>query len=73
LTRTNAVARTLSLCWGVTPVVTDASSSAEQELAFAIEWARTRGLLQPGQHVVLLRGEMPGQPKTRGVLVRKVV
>jgi hypothetical protein len=48
------------------------ASSLEQELAFAINWARTRNMIQPGQHIVLLRGEMPGQAKTRGVLVRKV-
>jgi pyruvate kinase len=72
LTRTEQVARVLSLCWGVTAVVTDASSP-EQELAFAINWCRTRKLIQPGQHVVLLRGEMPGQTKTRGVLIREVV
>jgi hypothetical protein len=42
-------------------------------LAFAIDWARSRRLVQPGQHVVLLRGEMPGQAKTRGVLIRMVI
>src|SRR5262249_8271958 len=38
LTRSEAVARLLALCWGVTPVVSEASSP-EQELAFATHWA----------------------------------
>jgi pyruvate kinase len=73
LTKTEQVARVLTLCWGVTSVVAADTSSPEQELAFAIDWARTRRLIQPGQHVVLLRGEMPGQVKTRGILVRRIV
>jgi pyruvate kinase len=73
LTRTEAIARFLSLCWGVTPIVAADAGSPEQELALAIDWARSRGLLQAGQHVVLLRGELPGQTKTRGVLIRKVI
>jgi pyruvate kinase len=73
LTRTEQISRFLTLCWGVTSVVAADLSSPEYELAFAIEWARTRNLVQPGQHVVLLRGEMSGQAKTRGVLIRKVV
>jgi pyruvate kinase len=71
LTRTEPVARLLALCWGVTPVVTDAARP-EQELTFAIDWGKARGLVLPGQHVVLLRGEMPGQARSRAVLVRKV-
>jgi pyruvate kinase len=73
LTRTEQIARFMSLCWGVTPVVAADAASPEQEFAFAIDWAQSRGLVQPGQHVVLLRGELPGQPKTRGVLIRKVI
>jgi pyruvate kinase len=73
LTRTEAVARLLALCWGVTALVAaSGTASAEQDLAFAADWARARGLVQPGQHVVLLRGEMPGQFNSRAVLVHKV-
>jgi pyruvate kinase len=60
------------LCWGVTAVVKADSASTEQDLAFAIDWARARGLLQPGQSVVLLRGAMPGRGKSRAVLAREV-
>ncbi len=72
LTRTERVARLLALCWGVTPVVAPDTSGAEQELAFAIDWARARGLVHPGQHVVLLRGAMPGHARSRAVLAREV-
>jgi pyruvate kinase len=71
LTRTETVARLLALCWGVSAVVSDRAST-EQELAFAIDWAQSRGLIQGGQHVVLLRGETPGQVKSRAVLAREV-
>jgi pyruvate kinase len=72
LTHTEESARLLALCWGVTPVVATEPATAEQQLAFAIDWARSRGLVQPGQHVVLLRGEMPGQVRSRAVLARQV-
>jgi len=72
LTRTEAVARLLALCWGVTAVVRAETTSTEEDLTFAIGWARTRGLIQPGQHVVLLRGEMPGRARSRAVLARAV-
>jgi pyruvate kinase len=72
VTQTEQVARPLALCWGVTPVVSAAAAKPEQELAFAIDWARARGLVQPGQRVVLLSGAMPGQARSRGILVREV-
>ena len=40
VTRTEQIARTLAVCWGVTPVVQPEAASAEQELAFAIDWAK---------------------------------
>jgi pyruvate kinase len=72
LTRTEPIARLLAPCWGVTPVVTPQVGQIEQELTFAIDWARARGLIRPGQRVVMLRGEMPGQARFRAVLAREV-
>jgi pyruvate kinase len=72
LTRTEEIARTLALCWGVTPVLLPKATSAEQELAFGIEWAKSHTLLRPGENVVLLRDQVPGQPKSRGVLIQEV-
>jgi pyruvate kinase len=72
LTRTEAVARVLSLCWGVGAMVISETASTEQQLAFAIDQARARGLVRAGQHAVLLRGEIPGQARSRAVLARAV-
>jgi pyruvate kinase len=72
LTRTEQIARTLALCWGVTPLVLPETSTAQRELAFGIEWARSQSLIRPGQHVVLLRGQVPDQPRSRTVMAREV-
>ena len=53
-------------------VVAPAGLQAEQELPFAIDWARGQRLVQPGQYVVLLRGQMPGQARSRTVLASEV-
>jgi pyruvate kinase len=73
LTRTERLARTLALCWGVTPLVRPDPSSAEQELKFAIDWAKSNSLVRSGQYAVLLRGQIAGQPKSRAVLVGEVI
>jgi pyruvate kinase len=73
LTRTEQIARTLALCWGVTPLVLSAGSSAEHELDFGIDWAWAHSLALPGQHVVLLRGQVDGHPRSRAVLVGEVI
>jgi pyruvate kinase len=68
IARTEQVARGLSLCWGVTPVVMVDPSSAERVLAFGIEWAKSRGLVATGQHAILLRGRVADRPDVRAVL-----
>ena len=72
LTRTEQIARTLALCWGVTPLVLSEASSAQRELALGIDWAKSQSLIRPGQHVVLLRGQVPDQPRSRTVMAREV-
>jgi pyruvate kinase len=72
VTRTEQIARTLAACWGVTPVVQPEAGAAEQDLAFAVGWAKARRIVQPGQHVVLVRGHVPGQDRSRAVLAREV-
>jgi pyruvate kinase len=72
LTRTERIARTLSLCWGVTSLVIPEATSADAELARGVEWARTHDVVRPGQHVVFLRGQVPGQPNSRAVLAREI-
>jgi pyruvate kinase len=72
LTRSEQVARSLALSWGVTSLLMPPGVSVERGLDFGIEWARTNSLVRPGQHVVLLRGQIAGKPKSRAVLVREV-
>jgi pyruvate kinase len=72
LTPTEQTARALTLCWGVTPLVLREVPSVDQELAFAIAWAKSRRLVHPGQYVVFVRGEVPGQIKSRAVLAHEV-
>jgi pyruvate kinase len=72
LTRSEAVARLLSLCWGVTAAVIPDSGSSERVLVFGIEWAKSRGIVRPGQRAVLLRGNVADHPKTVGVLAGEV-
>jgi pyruvate kinase len=72
LTRSEPVARTLALCWGVLPVFLPEVTSPVQEMAFAINWGKTHGLIRAGQHVVLLRGQVAGEDRSRGVLARAV-
>jgi pyruvate kinase len=72
LTRTEQVARALALSWGITAVVGPEQLPAEKELPFAIDWALKRHLVQSGQNIVLLRGEMPGEVKRRAVIAGQV-
>ncbi len=73
LTRTRENARQLALCWGVTSLVTPGDSSTDQELATAIEYAKARNIVAAGNHIVLLRGQLPGQSMERAVLAQQVV
>jgi hypothetical protein len=66
------MARILALYWGGTAVVSPERLPPEQELPFAIDWARERKQVQPGQYVVLVRGAMPGQVMSRAVLAGQV-
>jgi pyruvate kinase len=66
------LARMVSVCWGVTPLILPGNLSVDQELAFAIDWAKLNRLVQSGQHVVFVRGVMRGQIKSRAVLAHEV-
>jgi pyruvate kinase len=72
LTPTEQTARALTMCWGVTPLVLPEVPSVDQELAFAIDWVKSCQLVHPGQHVVFIRGEVPGQIQNRAVLAHEV-
>jgi pyruvate kinase len=73
LAHSEQIGRPLALCWGVTATVVPVEFSPQQELDFAIAWARPRRLVRRGQHIVLVRGEMPDHPISRAVLVGSVM
>jgi pyruvate kinase len=68
LTRSEAIARTLALCWGVTPLLLPEASSAERELTFGMDWAKSHSLVRSGEYAVLLRGQIAGRLQSRAVL-----
>jgi pyruvate kinase len=72
LTRTEQIARVLTLCWGVTPIVLPDGTSPAAELEKGVEWGRTHDVVRPGQHVIFLRGQVAGQPNSRAVLARAI-
>ncbi len=72
LLRTEQVARSLSLCWGVTAVVLNEATWAERVLAFGVDWAKSHGLVASGQTAVLVRGELADRPDVRAVVAGSI-
>jgi pyruvate kinase len=72
LTRTGEVARLLTLCWGVAPVRVPEATSAEGALALGVNLAKANGLLQTGQHAVLLRGRTAEQANAVTVMAAQI-
>jgi pyruvate kinase len=68
LARREEVARRLSLCWGVTPAVFPDAMPSEALLARGIDWAKSQGLVQAGQHAVLLHDHVANRADLRAVL-----
>jgi pyruvate kinase len=60
VTPIRSVARALALVWGVTPSVIEAGASIEDTTASAMSVARSSGLVQPGERVVLTAGTAVG-------------
>jgi len=65
---TEQMARRLSLCWGIIPVVLAERSAVERALMFGIEAATSRGLVEPGQYTVLLADHVGDRRDVRAVL-----
>jgi pyruvate kinase len=66
--RREDVARRLSLCWGVIPMVVPPDMLPERLMERGIDWARSEGLVQPGQHAVLLHDRVANRADLRAVL-----
>jgi pyruvate kinase len=72
LTSQPEVARQMALYWGVTPMHYEGAETFGQALAHALEWAKPRGLVRPGDRVLLLGGTVPGSPVHNAMLVQEV-
>jgi len=72
LTRTEEVARLLTLCWGVAPLRLAEAASADGVLAFGVGLAKANGLLRSGQHAVLLRGRTAEQAHAVTVMAAQI-
>ena len=68
LARDEPVARRLSLCWGVMPVVFPAPMPAERLLTQGMDWAKSHALARSGDHAVLLGGRVADHPDIRAVV-----
>ena len=73
LSQTEQVARSLSLCWGVTAVVLADASPAERVLARGVEWAKSHGIVTSGQYAVLLSGQVGERTDVRAVLAGPII
>ncbi len=64
-------ARAMALYWGVNPLVAPGIADVEQDLAVALDWAKTHHVVKPGDRVVLVRGSIPGNPTHNALVVRE--
>jgi pyruvate kinase len=72
LADTAETARAMALYWGVTPLHSREITDIDRDLAFALDWARARDLVAPGDRVVLVRGTIPGNPTHNAMLIQEV-
>ena len=56
ITDTPAMARAMSLYWGVTPLCFESAVDSDLDLSKALSWAREHGLARSRSRVVLVRG-----------------
>jgi pyruvate kinase len=66
------IARTMALYWGVCPVFCPTLTEGVQVLASALDWARSRSLIDRGDRVVLVQGTMPNDPSHNAMFVQEV-
>jgi len=72
LADTAETARAMALYWGVTPLHSREINDIDRDLAFALNWARARDLVAPGDRVVLVQGTIPGNPTHNAILIQEV-
>jgi pyruvate kinase len=67
-----ATSRAMALYWGVTPFPLPDQAGEEQGLALLEDWCRSRGLVAPGDRVVIIRGTSPHDPRHNQIEVREI-
>jgi pyruvate kinase len=72
LARDPFLARAMALYWGVTPLPEREAIDDGKARAFALDWARTRGLVAPGDFVVIVRGTMPNHASHNAMMIEVV-
>jgi pyruvate kinase len=72
LARTPEHARMMALYWGVTPAYVPDLANLEDVLHYVESWARTHDLVKHGDHVVLLRGTISGNPVQNALAVHQI-
>ncbi len=73
LTPNEQTARLLSLCWGVTSLVSPDCATNLEAIEPALEWAKSEGIIKPDQYVIVVRGDNPGDTPSRTVIIQKVL
>ena len=69
LTPDPAVARTLALNWGVTPLLSPRSPTPRPTASSRSTGRTPNGLIHPGDYVVLVLGTMPRNPAHNAIMV----
>lgn len=72
LTDNPEVARTMALYWGVTPLHVPSLADLEIALRSALDWARKRSIVGPGDTIVMLRGTVPGSRVHNALVVEQI-
>ncbi len=72
LAPTPETARQMALYWGVLPMYYGDAETFRDALDYATIWAGERGLVRPGDRVVLIGGTVPGSNVQNAMLVREV-
>ena len=65
-------ARAMSLFWGVTPLPLPDLDDRDQRRAVIEDWCRSRGLIAPGDRVVIVRGSAPDDPTHNEIVIREI-
>ncbi len=65
-------ARAMSLFWGVTPLPMPDLDDRDERRAVIEDWCRSRGLIAPGDRVVIVRGSSPDDPTHNEIVIREI-